>query len=486
MRYLILILLLLASHHSDGQMTVSGKISPGETLTFNVPFDCWYYDQLSHFIVADAKGNFRIELPVTRAQTIFLDRQNTRLHLYAEPGGALHMVQTDSLRFSGKLGQENEFRRKTGLMNYLLGEKNWNDTLSDPEEIRKILDINQQKILSALQSASPGLSETFIAMTRADIRYFTVSKIRDLMWSTEVKLTQGNKSKFDLKRWKSASNQAYKAIELSDSSAVSSYHYQTMVANYGYHLEEKYETSEEFKTVAEKIFQKPFEEIIKEVRSKGKRYWGYKVLNDGFKGLSLEYALASFITNGILQGNLEYLMEAYNDFSGRFPDSRYLPHVKQVMQPYLKSRETPEHSGIHFVTENLTDLNSVIEKFKGKVLYIDLWGTWCGPCRKEFTFNRALKENFASKEITFVYIAVEHSSDPVKKWKETVRFFDLSGQHILAGKALEEDLRKRYGQNGMISFPSYILVNKSGHIITLHAKRPSDKEELYQQIRKLL
>lgn len=483
MRYLILLISLLVSARSYGQMTVSGQVSPGETLTFNVPFDCWYYDALSHTVTADADGHFRIELPVTRAQTIFLDRQNTRLHLYAEPGRTLHLMQTDSLRFSGQLGKENEFRRKTGLMDYLLGEKTWNDTLSNPEDIRKILDSHQAKALSDLQSASPGLSEAFIAMTRADIRYFTVSKIRDLMWSTGVKLTGENKSRFDLKQWKSTSNRAHEAVSLSDSSAVNSYHYQIMVANYKYHLEEKYETAEEFKRMAEKIFQKPFEEVNKEVRNKGKRYWDYKLITYSFEGLSLQYALASFITNGILQGDLEYLAEAYRDFTGRFPDSRYLPHVKQVMKPYL---ESTENSGTRFVTENLPDLSSIINQFKGKVLYIDLWGTWCGPCRQEFAFNQALKQNFSSGEVAFLYVAVEHSPDPVKKWKETVNFFNLSGQHILAGKALEEDLRKRYGQDGMISFPSYILVDKSGSIITLHAKRPSDKEELYEQIRKLL
>lgn len=486
MRYLTILILFLATARSNGQMTVSGQVLPGETLIFNVPFDCWYHRQLSHTVVSDAQGNFRIELPVTQPQTIFLDRQDTRLHLYAEPGGTLHVVQTDSLRFSGKLGKENEFRRKIGLTRYLLGDKKWNDTLSHPEDIRKALGVNQAKALAALRSESPGLSKDFIAITRADIRYFTVSKIRDLMWSTGVLLTQGNKSKFDRGEWKAASTQAYRDIELSDSNAVGSYHYQIMVANYTYYLEEQAKNREEFELIIEEIFKKPFEEAVREIRSKGKRYWGYKALNYGFKGIALEYAFASFITNGILDGNLEYLNEAYDNFLSHFPQSRYRKHVEQVIQPYLAILQNKESAGIRFLEEELPDLESLIDKFKGKVLYIDLWGTWCGPCRSEFAYNKALKENFSNAEVAFLYVAVEHSSDPVKKWKETLLFYDLSGHHILAGKKLEEDLHKRYQKSGTLSFPSYILVDKTGKVVTLRAKRPSDKEELYQQIRKLL
>lgn len=486
MRVILIFSLLLRAVLSNGQMTVTGKVLPGDTLIFNIPFDCWYYDQFSHNVVADTNGIFSIRLPVSKPQTIFLDWQKVRLYLYAEPGSTLHLQQDDSLRFSGSLGKENEFRRKTGLTFYLLGEKTWNDTLSDPEDIRKALGTNQEKTLSALRSQASDFSKDFVSMTRADIRYFALSKIRDLMWSTAVLLTHGNKSKFDLNHWKSASNQAYSKIELSDSTAVNSYHYQIAVANFVHHLEEQTQNLEDFKTLAEKILGVPFEEVSKEVRRKGKRYWEHEALNYGFKGVSREYALASFITNGILQGNLEYLTEAYEYFCSRFPDSPYRMHISQVMQPYLKSRQNMKDSTIRFVAESPENLDTILSRFKGKVLYIDLWGSWCGPCRKEFAFNQDLKQNFDSKDVIFIYIAVEHSPDHENKWRETVKFYNLSGYHILADKSLEQDLRKRYNRDGAMSFPSYILVDKTGKIITLNARRPSEKETLYKQINDLL
>lgn len=463
---------------SSAQMTVSGKVSPNDTLVFNVPFSSRLYERFSYVTVSDKNGNFSIVLPVNKPQTIFLKQQNTRFHLYAEPDQNLYMEKTDSIRFYGGLGRENEFRRKIGLTGFRLGEENWNDTLSHPNHILDVLKINQERALSSLQSSH--LSKDFVSMTQADIRYFPVSKMWNLIWAN----MENNKSKYPLDEWKTALVHYFSDIEMSDSTAVNSYHYQVMVANYLFYLNQQMKDPENARVLVEKIFGKAIEELDKDTI--GERYWEYCALNYGFKGISLEYVLASFIIDGIAYGNLDYLNEAYNDFCHRFPDSRYMVHVKQIIQPYLESRQTDENSDIRFITEQPQDLDALINRFKGKVLYIDLWGTWCGPCRREFAFNKALKEKFASEEVEFVYIAVEFARNPTKKWQEMVKFYDISGYHFLADQALEADLRKRYDRDGTISFPSYILVGKSGNIITLHARRPSDKEELYQQIRKLL
>lgn len=480
MRNIIFTALLLYTYSlSMGQMIISGKVQPNEILVFNVPFDYMYHSQKSQRVYADKFGNFLLELPVTRPQTIFLDLAGVRLHLYAEPEGKLILDQTDSIQFSGKLGKENEFWRKIGLTYNLLGETFSKYAFSNPSSLLKKWEINQLEALMSLTSASPSFSKTFIQMTRANIIYFPASKIRDLMLQ--------NRSSTYLSQWKSAVISTHENIPLSDSNAVNSYHYQKMMANYKYFLEEKTNNPEEFMAVTEKIFQKPFELINKEVQSKGERYWEYKVLTYTFENEVLDYGLASFIINGILKGDLDYIQEAYYDYCLQYPNNRYLSQVQEAMQPYLKSRFYNEDSGIHFVQgENIQDLDAILNQFRGRVLYIDLWGTWCRPCRSEFTFNKALKENFASKEVTFVYIAVEHSPDPEKKWKETVKFYDLSGYHILASKTLEEDLRKRYDQDGMLSLPSYILVDKTGKVVTMNARRPSEKEALYQQINEQL
>ncbi len=478
MRFLFSFALLLSTLGSNAQMTLTGKVKPGDTLVFNVPFNNWQYEQFSHTTVSDKNGYFSIILPVNKPQTIFLKDQNTRLQLYTEPGQTLHLEKTDSLRFSGGLQAENEFRRKTGLTYFRLGEETWNKALTHPEHILEVLNTNRESALSALRASR--FSTDFTRITEADIRYFPVSRMWDLLLSHSA----DNQSKYPVKNWEAALARAYSEIRISDSSAVNSHHYKVMVNNYLFYIDNQMQDPENREALIKKIWGKSIEELNNE--EKGKRYWEYRILNYGFEGVSLEYVLASFITHGIAYGDLDYLNEAYDDFCERFPGSRYLAHVQQIMQPYLQSREMKEISGITFATEAPENLDVLIKQFKGKALYIDMWGTWCGPCRREFAFNKALKEHFAAKDVTFLYIAVEFSPDPVKRWKETVKFYDLTGHHILAGKSLEEDLRKKCNRDGVTSFPTYILVDKTGKVVTLNARKPSEKEALYKQINEQL
>ncbi|MDR6806560.1 thiol-disulfide isomerase/thioredoxin [Dyadobacter sp. BE34] len=493
MRLFFLGAALAAFTTAHAQMTVSGKISstqPAKALVFNVPFDCWQNAANSVEVVPDRKGKFSIRLPVEKPQIIFLIYAGKRLQLYAEPGKTLVMETDDSLKtlkFGGSVGKENQFRRQLGLTTYNLGEQTWNDTLSAPEQI--LTDLGQARQSALLLLKTSRLSASFVRMTKADIQYYAVSKLWDLVWKNGV-WTSDNKSKYGQNEWRRTLKAAHEAVALSNANALDSYHYQIMVSYYPRYLQHLASNKDEFTRIAEAVFKKSFVEINQLVRQKGERYWEYTALQYGFKGRVLEYAMASFLINGIDQGNLEYQQEAYQDFAERFPESPYMPDVRKKMKPFLASlvKTEAELADIRFVpnSPDIPTLDSLVSGYKGRVVFIDIWGTWCGPCRQEFSFNQALKDRFKGKSVEFAYIAVEHRPNPEKSWREMIAFYQLAGSHILAGKALVEDLRKIYVQQGNLTFPSYILVDKSGKIVTIHAKRPSDREALYKQIEQLL
>lgn len=68
--------------------------------------------------------------------------------------------------------------------------------------------------------------------------------------------------------------------------------------------------------------------------------------------------------------------------------------------------------------EGITDgeqlFRKIIEPYKGKVIYLDIWGTWCGPCKDMMQYAGNIKNLFAGKEVVFLYLC-NHSTD--KSWK---------------------------------------------------------------------
>lgn len=146
---------------------------------------------------------------------------------------------------------------------------------------------------------------------------------------------------------------------------------------------------------------------------------------------------------------------------------------------------------VKFIEENHQTLTSVLQsqQFAGKVIYIDLWFTSCGPCLEEFKAIPMLKESLKSENVEYLYLArkTSHPND-IQRWKNTIRKYNLSGWHIYMSAALAEDVWRLIEENtdtNSRSYPHYLIVNRKNTIISYDAHKPSDKELLVNMIKEL-
>jgi len=123
-----------------------------------------------------------------------------------------------------------------------------------------------------------------------------------------------------------------------------------------------------------------------------------------------------------------------------------------------------------FYYENHKGGKTALESLKGKYVYIDVWATWCGPCRKEIPSLKKVEEQYFQKNIAFVSISIDALKDH-EKWNRLVTEKQLGGIQLFADNDWNSQFVKEYAIDGI---PRFILIDPNGNIVSADAPRPSD------------
>ncbi|MGO4772748.1 TlpA family protein disulfide reductase [Flavobacterium sp. W22_SRS_FK3] len=160
------------------------------------------------------------------------------------------------------------------------------------------------------------------------------------------------------------------------------------------------------------------------------------------------------------QTALKNSMEQFNQYA-------FQAYQSNVKTNKLKGKPSPE-----FDYENYKGGKTKLSDLRGKYVYIDLWATWCGPCRAEIPFLQKIEEKYHGKNIEFVSISIDKAKDN-DKWKKFVADKNLGGIQLFADKDWESEFVMSYGVTGI---PRFILIDPNGNIVNPDADRPSSAE----------
>jgi len=122
-----------------------------------------------------------------------------------------------------------------------------------------------------------------------------------------------------------------------------------------------------------------------------------------------------------------------------------------------------------FDYENFKGGKTKLEDLRGKYVYIDVWATWCGPCRAEIPHLKEVEKKYHNKKIEFVSISIDTKKD-YDKWKKFVAEKELGGIQLYADNDWNSQFVKEYNINGI---PRFILIDPQGKIVNANADRPS-------------
>ncbi|POY36296.1 hypothetical protein C3K47_11105 [Solitalea longa] len=110
----------------------------------------------------------------------------------------------------------------------------------------------------------------------------------------------------------------------------------------------------------------------------------------------------------------------------------------------------------------------IIEKYKGKVIYVDFWATWCGPCKAEMPNSKKLHDELKGKGVVFLYLGVQSEENV---WKTNIAELKIEGEHFLLNNNDYNALAARFQISGI---PHYVLLDKQGRVRDEDAKGPSE------------
>jgi len=213
--------------------------------------------------------------------------------------------------------------------------------------------------------------------------------------------------------------------------------------------------------------------------------WNTFIVNESKKhltGKNLEVFWATYIYQKSIQLKFEKeLISLFEQLEKDYPKSEYSKYIKPFIDKIVDYHDKIENSSENIVFvenyENINTLAEVVKSLKGKKIYVDVWASWCGPCKKEFDHSEALKKILKDKDVQMLYISIDMDGYD-SKWKELIKYYNLEGMHMRANLEFHGELAKIYNSENTpesfsITIPWYILIDEDGNIIQKEAKRPS-------------
>lgn len=108
--------------------------------------------------------------------------------------------------------------------------------------------------------------------------------------------------------------------------------------------------------------------------------------------------------------------------------------------------------------------------FKGKVVLVDVWATWCAPCRAQIPHLKKLEEELHGTDVVFMSYSVDKAKD-LEKWKTMVKDGKMGGVQLIGSDAFKSPICVDYK---ITSIPRFLVFDKLGRIVSVDAPRPSD------------
>ena len=152
--------------------------------------------------------------------------------------------------------------------------------------------------------------------------------------------------------------------------------------------------------------------------------------------------------------------------------------IKKTTDSWLERKTAVDNmpkegeAAIDFNYPDIDENEFSLASFKGNLVYVDVWATWCGPCRDEIPFLIQLEKDYHDSNIIFMSVSVDLEKAK-QKWVDLINEKDMGGVQLISTDGWNSQIMKDYAINGI---PRFMLFDREGNVISVDAPRPSSDE----------
>ena len=149
---------------------------------------------------------------------------------------------------------------------------------------------------------------------------------------------------------------------------------------------------------------------------------------------------------------------------------------KQLQEEPARRDNVFFHSLDDVKPENI--LSTILDEYKGKAVVVDIWATWCGPCKAGHSQMKPLKEKLKNEDVVFIYLTGPTS--PADIWQEMIGGID--GDHYYLTREQYGHILDKYESQGI---PTYLVFDREGRLTFKNIGTVSNKK-MEEEIEKAL
>jgi thiol-disulfide isomerase/thioredoxin len=483
--FVIVALALISAGCTDTKETVitglATGISDSKSLVYAVPLSGTSYDGFTDTIDLDETGNFELKFKINKS--VFINVRCTEPYISAkllvEPGNNYHIamdISKKNVQISGANEKGQMLYATLPNPGFIEMEARRLKLLRDTslvvihDKIEELKQADMSKFQELLDNKEISQSFFDLVSTDRDCYYaslearISIIKTYRVLETKQFTLPNGENLLENLtKIYTQYSPDNEKLIFSSFWSEFA----KCYITDYKYYTQEDFDIQKLRKLYEEQTLNTFFINESKKYLTSNK---------------ALEFFQATYLYfTGFQKDHKKELISLYEQFTKDYPNSEYSkylkPEIDEIVQ-YYQIVDKPFDENMRFADnyEAINTLEEAIKPLKGKKIYIDVWATWCGPCKREFKHQKAMKKILDEQDIQQLYISIDKDEND-RRWKDAIKFYGLSGMHIRVNKELSMDLFKRYDRNAetpYMNIPWYLLVDENGNIVKEHAESPSE------------